>query len=168
MENIEIFDNVFSNEIIDKIKNSIVNWENSCIKSNFNKDKSHDSPFWTIILNNDPLFNEYIKNIIENIINKQISIIRVYAVSQTYGHDGNYHTDDIKDNCYTFCLYINEISNQYDGFIYIKIPNKKEIIAIEPNNNRCIFFKSNYIHKGTAFTNNNDLRICITWKLLLI
>jgi len=60
----------------------------------------------------------------------------------------------------------NNIIENASGEFFIKIPNEKHIVSIEPKNNRGIFFPSHYLHKGMAFNNFfNSVRLCITWKL---
>lgn len=128
--------------------------------------------------NTESFFNEYILKKIEKHVSKKFKIDRHYMHIQTYGLDGGYHIDNADKNKYTFCIYINdikkgcnnkEIMENTSGEFFIKIPNKKEIICIDPVNNRGVFFKSDYLHKGMAFNRfYSQFRLCITWKLELI
>ena len=102
--------------------------------------------------------------------NKQIKLNRIYAVGQTYGQDSNFHIDDGRPNAITFCFYINlnEHIND-DGLFYLKIPNEKYIITVEPTMNRAVIFPSNYRHKGCGLNRYSDhFRICIAWKFEII
>jgi len=171
MENIKIFDNIFSDEdmykMVSYLKNSY--WMKLYINNFYQKHR--DFPFWRMeLLNTNNILFKEIKTKIEKILENKYNIERVYAVGQTYGQDGNYHTDNKENNYYTFCTYINEYDEyvEDDGYLYIKIPNQKNIIAIDVKHNRSVFFPSNYFHKGTSYLNNNLLRICITWKLKML
>lgn len=129
-----------------------------------------DIPFWTTYLNDDKYFSEYIKSIIEKQFFKKFELQRVYCNAQSYGQDGSYHIDTDDEDCYTFCLYINNIK-EYDielacGHIFFKLPDLKYKICYEPINNRGILFPSNYLHKGASFSRFiKDLRLCIAFKL---
>ena len=91
--------------------------------------------------------------------------------SQTIGQDGSYHIDDNGDNKFTVCLYLSNIDADHfqniSGDLFIKIPNEKVIVSIEPIDNRLIFFPSTYLHKGMAFNclTSDIKRLCIAWKL---
>lgn len=121
----------------------------------------------------DTYFTEYIKEKIEKMVGMKFKINRNYLHIQTFGIDGCYHYDDLSENAYTFCLYINvrtdEEADQMSGEFFIKIPNTPIILSIEPYMNRGIFFPSNYLHKGMAYNRfYSDKRRCITWKLIHI
>jgi hypothetical protein len=123
--------------------------------------------------NNENFFNIYMLNKINEVSNKKFKINRHYMHIQTFGQDGSFHIDDYGSNTFTFCLYITNLQDEdvekYGGDFLIKIPNDNKIISIETNNNRGIFFPSNYIHKGMAYNILCDKpRLCITWKLELI
>lgn len=171
MEKINIFDNAISPEDIIKIKHFFENEKWIYSYKNYLLDY-HDFPFWKVYLDKEPFFNFYFTNIINKLLFNNYIIHRVYAVAQCYGENSNYHTDSKNNNYFTFCLYLNNLSStdieENNGNIYFKNINSKEIIAIEPINNRAVFFPSNYIHKGSGFIKNNDIRICITWKLKYI
>jgi hypothetical protein len=173
IDQIQIFDDFFLEDDLKKIVDYFnnVGWKCQCDKSP-NQDITTDKPFWRKELEKEPLFSEYFKEIIEQrLFQKKCKLNRIYAVGQTYGQDSNYHPDDYSDtNLFTFCFYINDHSDENsDGFFYIKVPNKKYRICIEPYMNRAVLFPSHYIHKGTGFNIWNDqLRICIAWKYKII
>ena len=113
------------------------------------------------------------KKKIEKKIEKKYKINRHYMIIQTFGQDGGYHIDDSDINAFTFCLYINELTdteiNEINGEFLIKIPYEKKILSIDTYMNRGIFFPSNYLHKGMAYNKMYaNERLCITWKLQLI
>ena len=66
----------------------------------------------------------------------------------------------------TFCYYINTENAEF-GHLYIKLPNEKKIISIEPVTNRGVFFPATYIHRGSSYE-TNDVRTCVAWKLILL
>ena len=101
-------------------------------------------------------------------MNKKFILERVYTVAQNFGQNSNFHIDDKYENKITFCYYVNYSTENSLGDFFIKIPNKKEILSIEPTFNRGILFPSNFTHKGTAFFDNDNIRVCITWKFSII
>ena len=176
MEQFKIIDDVFSNEDVLLINKYFKenNWKCLCIKDDnviraYNMKNELDRPYWRLELIDDDFFNNYLKKLIEYKLieyklNENYITERIYAVSQTNQQNSNYHVDNNKKDDFTFCYYINDDYEKIDeGFFYIKIPNKKHIVCIEPENNRGIIFPSNIVHKGSSF-NNNNIRICITWK----
>jgi hypothetical protein len=168
MDKIIIYDDFFSEIDLKKIKDFCDNnWLCKCMYSH-NTDQTTDIPFWRKEYMEEHLFNTYLKEVIQEKLKKNINLKRIYAVGQTYGQNSNFHHDDITLNSYTFCFYINDILNQnHEGYFYVKVPNEKQIIAIEPVNNRGVLFPANYIHKGTGFNRfSNHLRVCIAWKFI--
>ena len=168
--NIYIFDSFLNETELDYVKNFVFN-------SNF--EYGHSSigieriatTFFSIQINDNFFIND-IKQKIEETTNKKLLLNRCYMQIQTCGLDGGYHTDDENDNCYTFCIYISNLTNaeidDNNGEFFIKIPNKQFIISIDTYMNRGILFPANYFHKGMAYNRllqNNDGRVCITWKL---
>lgn len=168
MENIKIFDNFLNNEDLSKILENIstFKWQfgHSSIRHQFSP------PFWVNQLADNPFFSTHLKSKIEVATGKKFILNKVYANGQTFGQDGGFHQDDIREDCFTFCLYINSIDiNEMDfftGYFQFKIPELKHfIVSIEPHMNRGILFPSNYFHKGNAFSRyGNDIRISIVWK----
>lgn len=168
---IEIIDNFFSENVIMDIISFFkdTEWFSQCLKSMERNDI--DKPYWRKDLNDIPFFNEYMKTLISEKFKKKMSIRRVYATSQTYEQSGKYHVDDNTQNAYTFVLYIidEKVIDHNDGYFYIKPLNSNKVLSIEPLNNRGILFPSNSRHRGVGFSRlNNNLRICISWKLLLL
>jgi hypothetical protein len=173
MDKVKIFDNFFDEEELNKIMDYFksLDWHCQSHKSQgiFRK---NDVPFWRIELEKIPYFAKELKHKIEEkLFQKECKLLRNYSVGQMYEQNSNYHTDSDEINQYTFCFYINTTFNietntdEKNGYFFLKIPNEKFILAIEPNINRGILFPSNYVHKGTGFNNIfNHLRICITWK----
>jgi hypothetical protein len=171
MNNVKIIENLFEKHDIEKIKEyfKINTWDCNCLHRP-NMNLKTDVPFWRDDLCEEIFFSKILKERIENVIKKKFALKRVYAVGQTFGQDSNFHTDDNMKNVYTLCLYINEnVNSDSNGYFYIKIPNEKYIIYIEPILNRGVFFPANYRHKGTGYNiTNSDFRICVAWKLIEI
>jgi hypothetical protein len=168
MENIKIFDNFLNDEDLSKIIENI-----STFKWNFGHISirhQFSPPFWVNQLEDNPFFSTYLKSKIEVATGKKFILNKVYANGQTFGQDGGFHQDDIREDCFTFCLYINSVDiNEIDffgGYFQFKIPELKHfIVSVEPHMNRGILFPSNYFHKGNAFSRyGNDIRISIVWK----
>lgn len=185
MENIKIIDDFFCREHNQKMKD-IINSEawkpifmktrNNVIINNFVspdnnfKNYNNDWPFWRLELEENFFFKDILKTVIEERLKKKLIVDRIYAVSQSYEQNSNFHTDYDSNDRFTFCYYINDNFNEnFDGFFQIKIPNEPLIISILPINNRVVCFPSNYIHRGNGFNKNFlDLRICIAWKFIEI
>lgn len=133
----------------------------------------YEDNFWVMNLTDNEFFSKYVLNIIEKHFSRKYRLVRVYANGQTFTQDGHYHTDSNESNTFTFCLYLTKISESYidtaGGYIYFKLPEQKYNLCYEPLYNRGLYFPSNYIHKGSAFTRYvMDMRICVAWKLELI
>jgi hypothetical protein len=166
MENIKIFDDFFSDEILIEIKNFIINADWQKQNNEIIMIDDGDSPFYRIDLNNNVFYTNFLLKIIEEKINKKIGLDRVYIVGQNCYQYNVFHTDNELKNKITFCYYINNKNVEF-GDLYIKLPNEKKIICIEPITNRGVFFPGTYIHRGSSYE-TNDLRICIAWKLTLL
>lgn len=129
-----------------------------------------DTPFWIMELKDNEYFKKNITKIIEKHFSKKFNVKLLYANAHTYGQDGSYHNDSNLDNCYTFCLYLSDIKEDFvetaGGHLFFKFPELNYKICYEPKFNRGIFFPSKYIHKANAFSRYiMDLRICVAWKL---
>lgn len=169
MENIHVIDNFLEeNEL--KIINDIIKSKTWEYNHTSNGNLKIEVPFWNTYLNNEKFITEYLKTIIEKHFFKKFEVQRVYCNGQTYGQDGAFHIDTDDPDCYTFCLYINNIKKEdidlAAGYIYFKFPDLKYKICYEPINNRGIFFPSSYLHRSSSFTRFfKDIRLCVAWKL---
>ena len=164
------------------------------IKSNTNEIYVYNERFFSFFFET-PFFIKYILQKIEKKYNKKLEIkpsstnlqYRNYIQNQTYGKNGEYHIDSREENTYTFCLYIHNIDKLFKnllnknhnhilnpeeivehtgGEFFIKIPDRKEIICIEPVSNRGIFFPSGYKHNGSGFNRfYPNYRYCLVWQL---
>jgi len=168
MENIKIFDNFLTQEELikfyEKIHNS--NFDYKFMSNGIEK-------FDNMIFGTSDLcyfFNKFITEKIESVVLMKFELLRNYTHLLTYGAYGSYHTDDKRDDTYTFCIYITDISDSdmenANGDFLLKIPNTNFIVCINTLNNRGILFPSTYYHKGMAYNRfYNNRRFCFTWKL---
>ena len=180
MDKIQVIDKFFDDYIVNEIKHKIKNsqWECDCIDRE-SENREISFAYWFIKLDSDTFFNKKLLEIIENKLKLKLKMLRIIAVSQMYGQNICYHTDntpihkfldgngqDFHTNDVTICLYINDdIDDEINGNIYFKIPNEKYIISVEPITNRCICFPGYLLHAPKAFTTGKQ-RICITWKCI--
>ena len=165
LDQIQVIDNFFSEETIQKIVDYYkkVGWDCKCfIRPNVNIET--DVPFWRYELIENDFFKHILREEIEKYFGKKYQVNRVYSVGQTYEQNSNFHIDSEDPNNYTLCLYINEnILEEHEGYFYIKLTNYT--IAVNPLFNRAVYFPSDYVHKGTG--SKEGFRICIAWKLEL-
>ena len=166
MENIKIIDDFFSDDILIEIKNFIINADWQSGNTEIILSDHWDRPFYKIDLNNNIFFSNFLLKIIEKKINKKIALERVNLFGYNYCQHNVFHFDSDCKNKITFCYYINNKNVEF-GDLYIKLPNEKKIICIEPITNRGVFFPGTYIHRGSSYE-TNDLRICLAWKLILL
>jgi len=184
MNKIQIYDDFFSEKIVNKIKETINgnNWKCICMERPDN-DRYLPYAYWNINLLEDKFFSSELRKKIESNFKKNIKLEldRLIVLSQLYGQDCTYHTDheskslldyengqcfDNKD--ITFCYYLNDNDSEITGGnLYFKIPEEKYIMCVEPKNNRGIYFPAYMLHKTTCFNKTNiNRRICITFKFV--
>jgi len=134
-----------------------------------NIETENDTKFFMMKLGDEPLFTDTIFNKIKEVTGiPELKIERVYANGQTPGLDGSYHTDSTRHGCYTFLLYLSDITednvDEIRGHTEFKINNK--VFAVEPIKNKGIFFKSDILHRGMGPSiRSNILRITLAYKL---
>jgi hypothetical protein len=129
---------------------------------------SNSVRFWISHLNNEKRIIDIISPKIEKISGLNLEIERVYANGQTYGQDGEFHTDHESYDRYTFILYVSPIFPEnvdiVGGFTQFKIDN--QIVNVEPYQNRGCLFKSNIFHRGLAPSREVDmLRVTLAFKM---
>ena len=174
MDKIQIFDDFFTEEELNKILDFFDNAKWNCLcHTRPNVDITTDKPFWRYELENEPLFAEYLNEVVaKKIFKKKNKLDRMYSVGQMYGQDSNYHPDNSSENTYTFCFYINTervVEEDAGGYFFLKVPGNNYKVAIDPKMNRGVLFPSRYYHKGTGFNIlNSKFRICIAWKFEII
>jgi hypothetical protein len=165
MKPLQLIDDFLTPQELKKVSDIIhkVGWEY--------KGRSSDTStrFWFADLSKYSLLTDEIFEKIQINLKKKFKLHRVYANGQTYGQDGTFHIDDNRDNIYTFIIYLSDISptnvDIIGGFTQFKINNS--IVNVEPYMNRCIFFKSNIVHRGLAPSRMTDLlRVSIAFKLI--
>lgn len=168
MENIKIIDNFLSEDELAQCIDIVNKKEWKYGHSSGDSEQFNNQFFAAYDLGD--FFTEYIKKKLESIFNKKFQLDRNYMHIQLYGQYGSYHIDTELPNTYSFCIYLTDISDSdmedADGDFLLKIPNTKEIVCINTNMNRGVFFPSTYFHKGMAYNRHfPQKRLCITWKL---
>jgi hypothetical protein len=180
---VSVFENVLTHHELDVCTNLLSRpaWS----FGHYSQSSPVATPFWNMSLDGDTFFTNELFSRIQLLTGKKYTLLRVYANGQTFGQDGTYHLDDIREQTYTFCLFMNKqitedtVDNIGGEFIF-KIPtsstktvdthvNKITRVVVEPFYNRGVLFKADIFHKGLAFNRyNKGLRISIAWKLQLI
>ena len=178
-EQIKIFDNFLTPEELETCADTIKRpaWS----FGQFSDTSPIATPFWMMTLTDDTFFNTHLKSKIDAATKCNFTVQRIYANGQTFGQDGTYHQDDVMDDSYTFCIYVNKqitrkTADNMGGEFILKIStdnsDKKENLfssmVVTPLYNRGIFFNARCFHKGLAFNRyNKGLRVSISWKLQL-
>jgi len=158
---IQTFPNFLTNldyEYISEIGNKL-KWEHSGV--------SLEGPpkFLYSNLMAERFFSEYLFN---KIPGGPWELKRVYANGQVYGQNGDFHTDDVDPNTFTFLLYTNKIDSKimdkWGGQTEFMINGNNFLIYPDPN--KAILFPSTILHRGfgpSRFV--ADMRVTIAWKL---
>lgn len=164
---IKIFDNFLEEDDLEKAIRIV-----SRSKWGFTQksEQSEGYTFWAMDLDNEPFYYNYILAKIHEITGKKFELLRVYANGHTYAIDGSFHTDDSRDDCYTFLLYLSNITKDNVDVIggYTDFKFKNGVHSIEPILNRGVLFNSNILHRGLGPLRQPDiLRITVAFKLKL-
>jgi len=128
--------------------------------------RNRNTIFWKLNVHDE----NFIKNVMDKLesrVNKKFEVLRVYANGQTYGQDGEYHTDSKDEGAYTLLIYISEITPLNVKYIggYTQFLLDGMVTGVEPYIKRAVFFDSRIEHRGTAPLNKNILRVSLTFKL---
>ena len=119
--------------------------------------------FWVMDLMDDPYYTSHFFNIIQKVTNRKFELVKLHANGQTYGQNGNWHTD--QDDGYTFIYYVNSLWDPKWGGSTVLI-NEEQIVVQPFIPNAGILFKSNLMHLGSEPTRHfNGLRITIAYLL---
>ena len=123
-EQIKIFDDFLTPDELEKCAEAVSRpqWKFGQISQT----SPISTPFWMMILTDDVFFNTQLFAKIERAANKKFTVQRIYANGQTFGQDGTYHQDDVMDDGYTFCIYVNrqitpETADNIGGEFILKI-----------------------------------------------
>ena len=115
-------------------------------------------------LQDDPMFSDTIFEKLKHITGKNFELRNVYANGQTFGYDGDFHTDGTEDSNWTFLIYASEVTD--GGLTVFRIPGQELLSAVEPNKNTGVLFKANLVHRGMAPSRDCDaLRVTVAYKL---
>lgn len=156
------YNNILSKDEYNKCK-SIINsskWEYGHAST-----KNSIYKFWILNLSNDIFFNTIFFQKIKKITKNNFEIIKIHANGHTFGQEGDWHTDSLGENEWTFLYYFNEGDSSCIGETYF-IDDEKNTKSSIPIHNSAVLFKSNILHKGSSpKITFNDLRITIAFKL---
>ena len=132
--------------------------------TNWSGSKPTERRFWYMDLQDNPMFYDTIFEKLKHITGKNFELRNVYANGQTFGYDGDFHTDGTEDSNWTFLIYASEVTA--GGLTVFRIPGQELLSAVEPNKNTGVLFKANLVHRGMAPLRDCDaLRVTIAFKL---
>jgi hypothetical protein len=135
-----------------------------------NNSSYHDSPvkFWTQNENNRPVLetaSNIVKKKIENYLKVKLNHIRTHLNGQTFGQNGQMHTDYVLPGFYTFLLFCNLDWDLIWGGETCVITPKKEIKYFNVSPNDGVLFPSNWNHKGNGPTRETyRLRVTLAFS----
>jgi len=165
-QDIKVYKNIFSSEDCETIKYYLdqPKWKYGHRSTN-NSVKS----FWSMSLDDNEYFFNYLFGKILNIVNQKFSIEKVYANGQTFGLDGEFHTDChlLDTTRYTFLYYCNEVWDKSwlgDTLFQDEYNNLKHFY---PEPNSAIFFPGNIFHYGQSPSRDYyGLRTTLAFKMI--
>ena len=177
-EEIIIIDDVYSQEEIEKNEASIINdakWEYIAVSGD-DADGVETSIFFISHKVNsllqqkiisDFLLAAHIEHSISICKDKKQSKDRVYLNGQTYGLDGDWHTDIDSLNYYTLLYMVNtgDVSNIGD-FQYVDPSNEDVEETVPFKSGRFVLFPSDWKHRGLGPTVKNKMRVTLAYKTL--
>ncbi|KAA6429071.1 MAG: hypothetical protein FRX49_01181 [Trebouxia sp. A1-2] len=132
--------------------------------TNWSGSKPTEKRFWFMDLQEDPMFTDTIFQRLRQLTGKDLELRNVYANGQTFGHDGDFHTDGQDASHWTFLIYTSEITD--GGFTLFRIPGTKLLSAVEPVRNTGVLFHAKLVHRGLAPSRECDaMRVSIAYKL---
>lgn len=159
MNDIKVLNNFLPKKEICEIANyveSIVAWD---IQSS--KPKSSNQFLYHDVSNNE-YFNKHIFKYIQNILDENYEIQRIYFNGQWPGRDGDLHEDGCKK---TVLIYISEYYPNWGGFTQFVFSDNSEFI-VSPVQNRLVCFPGNILHKGYSFSHQScPMRVSLAFKL---
>lgn len=164
-----ILDNVFNDTFVSKILNESINNYSFLHLYHRSTNTVEDTGRISCDLTNNKFFYKHVSSLLQNKVQTDYSVQRVYLNVMSYGSEGGYHFDSLEPNAYTLLYFLGGPDNKleadgYGGYFYYK--ENGEIKCIEPINNRLIFFKSDIIHKANCYKRMiTTPRLSITWKV---
>lgn len=166
MDDIQIYENFLTEDEMEHVTN--------VIKSpRWSLDQTSDPrypgiPFWLMRLLDDSFFTEHLFPKIEHKLGRNFELLDVYLNGQTYGQDADFHIDTAEDECFTFLVYIGDITkesvNVYGGYTIFKSGDL--VKCVEPIKNRAVLFNSAILHVGLSPSRRcKEFRISLAFKL---
>tara|TARA_R100000152_G_C6681860_1_gene115528 strand:- start:167 stop:700 length:534 start_codon:yes stop_codon:yes gene_type:complete len=124
-----------------------------------------DTSFLSKNLKDNEYFTSYLFNKIKKIFNQDYKLVDVYLNGKEALRNGSFHRDEDADR--TVMLYITPWQPAWGGFTHF-MKSEKEHVIIPPITKRAINFRSDILHKGYSFCNQNcPMRIVVVFKLKL-
>ena len=168
-EKVIVIDDVYNTDEIETLKNQLLqnaNWK----YSNVSTDSKDATKFFYGILKDNTLKEKFILDFILAANTQDHSLKlpknpkRVYLNGQTYGLDGDFHTDCDLPNYHTLLYMVNsgDISDIGD-FQYID-PSNNVVETVPFKSGRFVLFPSDWKHKGLAPTVKNKFRVTLAYK----
>ena len=164
MKDITIFENFINDEELEEVKHAIhrSSWKHRSTSN------STGITFWVAEMIQEKTLCKQLVAKIEKLSGKKYKILRFHANGQTFGQDGQFHTDYPDDNVYTLLIYVSPITEENIDEIgaFTQIKRGMNIINIEPYKKKGLLFKSNMMHRGMAPSRLSDmLRVTLAIKL---
>ena len=179
LKDIKITDNFFKDETYTRIVDYIDKTYNNCkdeYKSETHWEPGHVSDgqlgqvswFWMNKVDNIKLFNTDILKEIEENLDTNFELIRVYFNGMNFGQNAQFHFDDDRKDTYTLLSYILPIYNMEWGGQTVFIDKDKKDMSTLPIPNRAVLFPSRIIHKAQPFNDPTaPMRVSLAYKLQL-
>ena len=129
--------------------------------------KEKNYPFWIIPLKNNPFYNEYLLNIIQEKTQQEYELYDVYANGHTFGTMGDFHVDWHDSRGRTFLYYANDNwKPEWCGKTIFNVNG--ELQYESPTPRTAILFPGEIPHMAEGVSRSfNGLRVTIAWKLIL-
>ena len=161
---IQKFNNFLNEQEYDKLSDILKNKIKWCYEGVTSID--NDDKIWYADLLQESYVTNTLFEKLKNLLNKDLSLIRVYANGQTFGLDGHWHQDSLPNhNEYTFLYYYtNHDDPSIIGETYFKRDNNYSCELPIPNS--AVLFNGDVWHKGMGPKKEfKGLRITIAFKL---
>jgi len=161
-DKISVLDNFISLEQLQTIRETILNGQWGLHKST-----NEGMEFLNMDVTDNPYYNTELLNHINQKLNTNFKLGRVYFNGQWFGRDGAFHIDDDDGNNHTVIIYTNQVYTfGWGGFTEFIDPETKENVTVTPTLYRAVSFPANILHKAYAFTQQDcPMRTSLNFKL---
>lgn len=136
--------------------------------------------FWNMLLTDTEYFRDILsKKVLSHIDGENCELKRIYANGQTYGLDGDFHTDCHTNSCgegvsYTFLWYANEEWHPtWGGYTVFcdtpEITQESNYKYFLPKPNTALLFPGDILHYGQSPSRTfGGLRMTLAYKILVL